>query len=82
MAKNLEIIIHHYIELRQMTSCGKQTTSDPGQRNAVDLAHAIRQIEYMSFNQNPQLCRGCWEHQVEKLQDMLTEPDDEIVEEG
>lgn len=76
------VIIHHYNHFIDTTICGKQTTTDPGQRNAVDLAHAIRQIEYMSFNRNPQLCRGCWEHQVEKLQDMLTEPDEEIVEEG
>lgn len=78
----MTVIIHHDIELTRMTACGQETIAAPERSGAVDLAHAIRKLEYMSFNRNPQLCRGCWEHQTEKLQDMLTEPEDEIVEEG
>lgn len=76
------VIIHHDIELTRMTVCGLEAVASPGRAGAVDLAHAIRKLEYMSINRNrnPQLCRGCWEHQIEKLQDMLTEPNGEIVE--
>ena len=76
------VTIHHDIEPTLMTVCGQKSVAAPGRAGAVDLAHAIRKLEYMSINRSPQLCRGCWQHQVEKLQDMLTEPEYEIVEEG
>lgn len=75
-------IIHHYNKFTKITICGKGATSDLGERNAVDLTHAIRQAEIMSLNGHVQLCRTCWQNQVEILQDMLTEPETEIVEEG
>lgn len=76
------VIIHHHIVITNTTFCAPKTTAPRGDKLAVDLPHAIRQADIIALNQTPQLCRGCWENQVEKLQDMLTEPDDEIIEEG
>lgn len=75
------VIIHHNIVITNQTVCGIDSRK-PGTRTAVDLAHAIRQAEIMSMNNHVQLCRDCWQYLVEKLQDALTEPETEIVEEG